>query len=204
MKQRVLGVGAAVCAMALSLGGAAFAEESGDSAADGAAAAASSVTKSSAPAGVFAKGTKGIATAFPTGGDVVANVIYFRDAKTALNLGIGLTVAKGGGSDDPMMPASDDTVIGFSLRAGYRMLKPLSGRIRPYLEPQIIAGVDNLSEAADTLSLGAGAQLGVELMLMDQFTLGTGVGAALTTNQTFDSIALGLNTASITATFYWN
>ncbi len=157
---------------------------------------------------LFAKGTKGIATAFPTGGDVVANVIYFLDADTALDVGLGLTLATGGGgAADPMDPAAaggDDTVIGFSVRAGYRMLKPLSGRIRPYLEPQVILGVDSISELGDTLSFGAGAQLGVELMLLDQFTLGTGVGAALTTSESFDSIALGLNTANITASFYWN
>lgn len=149
--------------------------------------------------------TMGISTEFPTGGDGgSANILYGLDANTFLDLQLGINFGPGAPGVDAMgNPVAGDDAFGIELGAGYRMYKDSKGKIRPYLEPAVAVLVGDFSAAGDTLSLAAGAIMGVDYALMDQFTLGTGIGGALTFADSFDTITFGLFTASINATFWW-
>lgn len=147
----------------------------------------------------------GISTAFPTGGDGgAANVLYGLDAETFLNIRFGFDINKGV-VVDPMDPTmtTNETAVGLFAGAGYRMYKPTEGKIRPYLEPGGFIAISDFSEAGDTLALGVDVVMGVDYALMDQFTLGVGIGGGLTFSDSFDTIDIGLFTQSINATFWW-
>jgi hypothetical protein len=110
-----------------------------------------------------------------------------------------------------VMPEGGDTELLWNLRllAGYRMYKPLTGRIRPFLEPfgtfQYIDFVGDDDPEDNPIVIGAGALLGADFELFEQFTLGTAVGAAATFTITDGGnlLELGLLTAAIRATFWW-
>ena len=147
--------------------------------------------------------TMAISTAFPTGGDNTANLLYGLAADTWLDLSLGLNFGPGPDTFDMMgNPVAGDDIIGLQVGVGYRMYKPNMGKIRPYLEPAVFVAIDDVGEAGDTMDIGGGALLGVDYALMDQFTLGTGIGAGLSYVD-LDSLQFGLFTANINATFWW-
>jgi hypothetical protein len=146
--------------------------------------------------------TMGISTAFPTGGDGgAANILYGMGGENWLDLRLGVNFSKG--VEDPITMTGGDSVFGVDLGLGYRMYKPVKGKIRPYLEPAVFFGIDDFSAAGDTMFLALAALMGVDYALMDQFTLGVGVGAGLSFTQKFKAIDFGLFTTSINATFWW-
>ncbi|MBL4632738.1 MAG: hypothetical protein JKY56_02635 [Kofleriaceae bacterium] len=142
-----------------------------------------------------------ISTAFPTGGDTGrASLLWGLDTDTYLDIAFGFNINKG---PDPAMPMDSATTIGTDIGVGYRMYKPSEGKIRPYMEPLVRLAIGDFSEAGDTLTLGVGAIMGVDYALMDQFTLGVGIGAGIVFADSFDTISLGLFTNNINATFWW-
>lgn len=142
-----------------------------------------------------------ISTTFPTGGDGgAANLLWGLDANTYLDLSLGISY--GPGVPVAGAPAGDD-IFGIRLGAGYRMYRDASGKIRPYIEPGVGIDIPDLSNAGDTLGLAVGAVAGIDYALMEQFTLGTGLGAELAFLNSFDTIEFGLFTLSINATFWW-
>lgn len=167
-------------------------------------------TPSSEPAGPSTSSSStgykmAFSTAFPTGGDAAAaNLLWGLDPDTFLNLRLGFDFEKGEVIDpmDPTMTTSE-TRVGFFAGAGYRMYKPTEGKIRPYLEPGAFVGVADFSDFGPSLSIGVGATLGVDYQLLDQFTIGMGIGAGLTFSDEFNTIDLGLITRNINATFWW-
>jgi hypothetical protein len=143
----------------------------------------------------------GIATAFPTGGDGgAANILYGLGGENWLDLRLGVNFSK---SEEDPVTMTGGTAFGIDLGVGYRMYKPVKGKIRPYLEPAVFFSIDDFSAAGDTMALSLAALMGVDYALMDQFTLGVGVGAFLAFNDKFKTIDFGLFTTSITATFWW-
>lgn len=147
--------------------------------------------------------TMGISTAFPTGGDGgAANFLYGLDTDTFLNIRIGFDIEKAV-VDDGMGGTTGQTTVGFFTGAGYRMYKPTKGKIRPYLEPGAFIAINDFDAAGDTLGLGVDVVMGVDYQLMDQFTLGVGIGGGLTFTDSFDTIDIGLFTQNINATFWW-
>jgi hypothetical protein len=143
----------------------------------------------------------GIETAFPTGGDGAHANFLWGMGKNMLDLGIGIDFVHTDVAD-PM--TGDKTTFGVDLFAGYRMYKPMKGKLHPYLEPAIHFGIPSFSHAGDTMVLGVGAMFGVNYEIIPQFTLGTGIGAGLNFSNKFKDINFGLITASITAGFWWN
>jgi hypothetical protein len=96
----------------------------------------------------------------------------------------------------------------FGLGVGYRMYKDMDGRIHPYLEPYVNFALAQFGDdtVADETDIGAGANLGVDFMLFDQFTIGAAVGAGLNFNIASDvanTLSIGVYTTSINAAFWW-
>ncbi len=121
-----------------------------------------------------------------------------------LDLSVGFNFA----NLSPPGPAPSRSILGLELSAGYRLYKDMSGRIHPYLEPLVEFGSQSDDLAGNPKHVGAGAQFGVDLMLLDQFTLGAAIGGGLD----FASRSIGnprsaftifVFTTSINATFWW-
>ncbi len=147
-------------------------------------------------------GTKGIETSFPTGGDAAhADFLWGLNDKALLDLGIGVSFNKS--PADPVLMTPSATIFGFDFIAGYRMYKPMSGKVRPYLEPAVHLGISDFKHAGDTVQLGVAALMGVEYEVVPQITLGVGVGADLNFSQKFKAINFGLFTSSVNITFWW-
>lgn len=140
-------------------------------------------------------------------GENTANFLYGLNEKAYLDLQIGINFAKSPEVAGP--PASGGTVFGIDLGIGYRMYKPMSGKVRPYLEPMVRLAIDDFSEAGGTLFFGLGAAMGVDYQVWDQFTLGGMIGGALGFDGSgpggdpFKVISFGLFSAGINATFWW-
>lgn len=120
-----------------------------------------------------------------------------------LELGVGLSVEKTAGDPTTTPPTEDETAVGFLLRGGYRMMKPTKGRVMPFLKPFLEFGISNFSAAGDTIILGAGATLGVDVLVFDQFTLGAQIGAGFRTSDAFNTFAIATDTSTLNATIWW-
>ncbi len=129
-----------------------------------------------------------------------ADMLYGLDADTYLDLKIGVNFNK---KADPMNAGESISTFGIDFAVGYRMYKPTEGKIRPYLKPFGQVAVGDFSAAGDTLAFAAGAAMGVDYALMEQFTLGVDVGAQLSFRDSFDTISFGLSTSNVNATFWW-
>ena len=144
-------------------------------------------------------GLAGVEPTFQT-----AKVLYALDADTWLNLSLGVNFANTGDSVDSMgNPIEGATSFGLALGVGYRMYKPMKGKVRPYLEPSISLQAADIGEISDELGLALGALMGIDYALWEQFTIGAGVGARLNMLNAFDSTSFNLFTADINATFWW-
>lgn len=135
-----------------------------------------------------------IATPIPT-----ANLLWAL-GDNWLDLGLGLRVTSG---PDPAMPMDNKTTVGMLFDVGYRMMKPTKGRVMPFLKPFVQLGIGDFGAAGDTLILGAGATLGVDVMIVEQFTLGAEIGGGLATSDGFDTFRLGTTTSTLNATIWW-
>ncbi len=146
----------------------------------------------------------GISTTWPTGGAPTADILYSLGGANWLDLSLGINFNKG---TDPATMMSSSR-FGIDLGVGYRMYKENKGAIRPYLEPAAFITIGDFSDAGNTMQLGVGALMGVDLQVLPQLTFGTGIGAGLTFGDGAgaglgDAISFGLLTASINATFWW-
>jgi len=119
-----------------------------------------------------------------------------------LELGVGLSVVK---TADSMTtpPVEGETAVGMLLRAGYRMMKPTKGRVMPFLKPFVEFGISDFGAAGDTIILGAGATLGVDVLVFDQFTLGAQIGAGFRTSDAFNTFSISTDTSALNATIWW-
>lgn len=148
----------------------------------------------------------GIGVVFPTGGDGAHANFLWGMGKNYLDLSVGVNFSKGP-VVDPMGMTSDESIFGVDLGVGYRMYKPMKGKIRPYLEPFGNLSIGSFADAGPTLTLAVGALMGVDYQLWEQFTLGTGIGAVLVFDNDgtdpFKVIDFGLVTSPIIATFWW-
>jgi hypothetical protein len=109
-------------------------------------------------------------------------------------------------------PDGGDSTTAFviGIGAGYRMYKDMDGRIHPYLEPYLSFAIanDNDDTTVNTIDIGAGAMLGVDFMLFDQFTVGAALGGGLDFEIDSDPakaniLSIGVYTTSVNATFWW-
>jgi len=120
---------------------------------------------------------------------------------------LDLTVAFDLNNTSPEM-GEGSTTWAFLVGAGYRLYRPLAGRIHPYIEPAVAFGYSNAEvqgQIGSPLTILASGALGFDFGLFDQFTLGAQVGAGLrfVTGDGGSVIDFGLFTSSINATFWW-
>jgi hypothetical protein len=157
----------------------------------------------SAEGGAFAwgKGTMGIGTTFPTGGAPFANAVWMASESVGYEVFLGFDFVHTD-EEDPITGNTD--TVGALLGFGYRMYKPLSGRVRPYIEPALVLSIPDFSEAGDTISVGVAGLMGVEVEVVPQFSLGTGIGATLDFTNKFKDIDFGLLTLAFNGTIWWN
>jgi hypothetical protein len=106
---------------------------------------------------------------------------------------------------NPDGPGSSISTFSLGATAGYRMYKEMNGRIHPYISPYLGLGVTDDDAMGNPKLLEAGGLLGVDFLLLDQFTLGAAVGAALRYTIFEDRNVLNFNlfTTWINATFWW-
>jgi hypothetical protein len=144
----------------------------------------------------------GIETAFPTGGDGAHANFLWAMGKNWLDVSLGVDFSKTPDQAGP--PAVEGkTAFGVDIGVGYRMVKPMKGKLSPYLEPAVTLGISDFANAGDTIALSVGATMGVTYEVIPQFTLGTGIGGGLLFADKFKTINFGLFTTSITAGFWW-
>lgn len=130
-------------------------------------------------------------------------LMYFLSDKAALRLTAGLNLHKEQIVNNATPPmASDTTLFGFALGAGYRMYKPVKvGRVHPYLEPEARLVWPDTSQSS-TVLLGLGGQFGVECLLADWFSLSGGIGADLDFTNSFKDIRFA-TAGRLAANLYW-
>lgn len=106
----------------------------------------------------------------------------------------------------PDMGESNTEII-LNLGGGYRMYKDMDGRIHPYLEPYLLFTLfnDNDDTVDDSIRIEAGAMLGVDFAVYDQFSLGAALGAGLAfvTSDAGSEFSIFTYTTSVNATFWW-
>jgi hypothetical protein len=100
------------------------------------------------------------------------------------------------------------TSFGLGIGVGYRMYNDMDGRIHPYLEPYLSFNLNNSGQdtVPNETDIGAGAMLGVDFQLFDQFTLGAALGGGLNysiISDTENVLSIGVYTTSVNATFWW-
>jgi hypothetical protein len=130
-------------------------------------------------------------------------LMYFLSDKAALRLTAGLNLHKEQIVNNATPPmASDTTVFGFALGAGYRMYKPVKvGRVHPYLEPEARLAWPDTAQSS-TVLVGLGAQFGVECLMGDWFSLSGGIGGDLNFTNSFKDIQLA-SVGRLAANLYW-
>jgi hypothetical protein len=97
------------------------------------------------------------------------------------------------------------SIVALELGGSYRMYKDMDGMIHPYLAPGARFALSTDEAAGEPKVIGVGAQLGVDFMMFDQFSLGAALGAGLDfeITEAANTLAIFTYTTSINATFWW-
>jgi len=159
------------------------------------------MTNTAEPFAGLQSGTKAISAQWSGAGDNGrADLLWGLNNTSMLDLNLGVNITH----STPTGTETAATVFGLDLALGYRMYRPASGKINPYIEPLVTISVGDFGSFTDTFGLGLGALLGVDYMFFPQFSLGAQLGARLGFTNKFDDVSFGLFTAGINATFWWN
>jgi hypothetical protein len=171
-----------------------------------------------APSDVFSKGTLGISIPFLSFNQLLGlagtlepapttvDIIYFLSNTAALDLIVGLNLHK---TQIPnLMPppaATDKTIFGFAVGAGYRMYKH-KGAMHGYLEPKLALVWPDTSNS-NFFSIDLGFDFGVERTIADWFALAGAIGGVASygpqrAGNTSADIQVA-TTAALYANFYW-
>ena len=131
--------------------------------------------------------------------------LMFQDAKTALDILVGIDLSKTPDTVDAMgNPVAGSTTFGFAAGLGYRMYQKHSERIHTFVEPFAKISVSDVSNFADVLDLTVGANLGAECMFTEWFSVSGTIGVAADFADKFNQITLATATGGLTANFYWH
>ena len=156
---------------------------------------------------VFKKGTMGLSFEVPSGGitpGYAISLTYFLDPKTAIDFLVGFDLKHTPEDLTAMPPTASATTFALTAGLGYRMYKRNSGRIHTYLEPFGLISSGDLGKIGDNVIIAAGADLGVECMFTDWFSIRGQVGVNVNFSNKFKNIELGTATSGLFATMYWD
>jgi hypothetical protein len=97
------------------------------------------------------------------------------------------------------------SVVEIGIGGAYRMYKDMDGRIHPYLAPGAFFALSTDEAAGEPKIFGVGAEMGVDFMVFDQFSLGAALGAGLQfeITEAANTLSIGTYTTSINATYWW-
>jgi hypothetical protein len=134
------------------------------------------------------------------------SLLYFNDNRTALDLTLGIRLAKTPDTTmgTPPVTVPGSTTFGFAVGLGYRMYQHHSERIHTFLEPFVKLSVSDVSNFADVLDLSGGANLGAECMFTDWFSVSGTIGGFVDFSNKFNNITLATATGGLNANFYWH
>lgn len=166
------------------------------------------------PAGggdAYAKGTLGLSfplTILSSGGPRILgeapptiDLLYFLSDKAAFDLLVGVNLHKTEIVSGSPPIATDTTIFGFTVGAGYRMYTH-KDKLHTYLEPQLILSVPDTGAADVTFFAGLNGLFGVERSLADWVSVGGAVGAGLGATNKFKDIQVSTQ-ATLAVNLYW-
>src|SRR5207245_1017140 len=106
------------------------------------------------------------------------DILYFTDDKTAFDLIVGVNLHKEQIVSGAPPMATDTTVFGFTIGAGYRMYKH-KDKLHTFIEPQVVLEVPDTSDVGQFLSLQINGLFGVERSIADWVSVGGAIGGGL-------------------------
>ncbi|MCX5746623.1 MAG: hypothetical protein NT062_29450 [Proteobacteria bacterium] len=155
--------------------------------------------------GPFKKGTLGVSVAVPGAApSFVADLVYFVDKKSAVDLLLGFSLSKTPDVTDPvsMVTTAGSTSFGFGVGAGYRIYKKINDRLHTYVQPFALFSAASVDKIGDNLVITAGGNFGAEAFVTDWFSFRGQLGAAVQFAQKFEVINLA-TTTGLYANVYW-
>ena len=151
------------------------------------------------------KGTTGLSFAIPAGGGPTYGMTKFLAADRALRFDVGLAI----GSQAPPGGVGDRAnTFGFSVEVGYRMYKPMAGKLTGFLQPGVFLSKAPGVDIGEALSAALTGGIGVEYWLTHQWTIAGLTGVALQFlagggDSFSNNITLTTGTSALMTSFYW-
>lgn len=147
-------------------------------------------------------GAKGLTFSVPSGGGPTFGVAYFMSDSASLRVDVGLAL-----QSQPQMTGDRTNTGGFSIETGYRMYRPMVGKMSVFLQPSVYLAKTPGVDFGDALSAAFTASFGVEYWLSPQWSLSGSTGLALQAKAdmtgSFGTISLTTGTSALSASFYW-
>ncbi|HUJ62094.1 MAG TPA: hypothetical protein VLX92_26490 [Kofleriaceae bacterium] len=141
----------------------------------------------------------GLTTA--VGGVPDIDLVYFLDDKSALDLIVGIDIAKTTTTTGTPPMTSSNTTFGFDIGAGYRMYKHKPGRLHTFMEPALIVSWPDTSDSS-FLTVRAQFGIGAEVMLADWMSFGGEGYVGFSETDGFNEFSFATG-ASLVANLYW-
>lgn len=149
------------------------------------------------------EGAKGLAFSVPSGGGPTFGFAYFTSDAAAIHVDVGLSLS----SQEPAMGADRVNTGGFSVEAGYRMYKPIAGKLTTFIQPSVYLAKEPGVDFGDALSAAVTAGFGIEYWVTPQWTFSGSTGVALQAKHnamgSFKDITLTTGTSALAVSFYW-
>ena len=147
-------------------------------------------------------GAKGLSFAVPSGGGPTLGFAYFLVDDAAVRVDIGLALQS---QASPMGDRANTG--GFSIESGYRIYKPIVGKLTWFIQPSLYFAKSPGVDFGDALSAAVTAGLGVEYWITPQWSFSGSTGVALEAKSSmmgsFKDISLTTGTSALAASFYW-
>jgi hypothetical protein len=132
-----------------------------------------------------------------------ANFIWGLNESAAIDTQVGIILDHDPGDPTAMPATGASTRFGIAIGAGYRMIKTMKGKIRPWVEPGIRIADGDVAHTGDVIAIGVFAELGFEYLISDQLTIGTHIGAEADFSNKFKKDVIATNTGAVDLGFWW-
>jgi hypothetical protein len=147
------------------------------------------------------QGSKGLSFSVPSGGGPTFGFAYMVASDASIRVDVGLAV-----QSEPGMGERANTA-GFSIETGYRMYKPIVGRLTSFLQPSVYLAKTPGVDFGNALTAAITAGFGIEYWITPQWSVSGTTGVALQAKSdmtsSFNVISLTTGTSALSASFYW-